>query len=101
MSNSLVTNPVEIDTSLTSFKASVASVLGVLFTLVITHIRWVAPSAAGQTLEFIDPQGGAQLAMLSSSAAGVDVELSFDANPRLWRDFGCIIPSGKVFLFTK
>jgi hypothetical protein len=101
MSNSLATNPVEIDTSFTSFKASVASVLGVLFTLVITKIRWVSPNAAGQTLEFIDPQGGAQLAMLSSVAAGQDVELSFDAQPRLWRDFGVIIPSGKVFLFTK
>jgi hypothetical protein len=101
MSNILTTNPVSIDTSFTSYKAAVASTLGTLTTLVATKIRWVAPSAAGQTLEFIDPQGGAQLAMLTSVAAGQDVEEDFSASPRLFRDFGLIIPSGKVFLFTK
>lgn len=102
MSNSLTTNPVYIDTPFTSFKASVASTLGALFTLVIVKIRWVAPSAAGQTLEIVDPQGGAQLAMLTSSAVGVDVEEDFSASPRLFRDFGIpAVPSGKVFLFTK
>jgi hypothetical protein len=91
-----------LDSPLTSYKAAVASTLGTLIGAVIcVKIRWVAPSAAGQTLEFIDPQGGAQLAMLSSIAAGQDVEEDFSASPRLFRDFGVIIPSGKVFLFTK
>jgi hypothetical protein len=102
MSNALTTNPVYIDTSFSSYKASVASTLGSLIGAVIcVKIRWVAPSAASQTLEIIDPQGGAQLAMLTSVAAGTDVEESFNASPRIWRDFGVIIPSGKAFLFIK
>jgi hypothetical protein len=102
LANNLNVNPVYIDTSFSSYKAAVVSTLGPLIGAVIcVKIRWVAPSAASQTLEIIDPQGGAQLAMLTSVAAGQDVEEDFSASPRLFRDFGVIIPSGKVFLFTK
>jgi hypothetical protein len=102
MSNTLTTNPVYIDSPLASYKSSVASTLGTLTTLVVVKIRWVGTSAAGQVLEFVDPSGGAQLAMLTSVGAGQDVEEDFSPNPRLWRDFGVPqVPSGKVFLFTK
>jgi hypothetical protein len=85
MSNVLATNPIVLDSPITSYKASVASTLGTLIGAVIcVKIRWVAPSAAGQTLEIIDPQGGAQLAMLTSVAAGQDVEEDFSAAPRLF-----------------
>jgi hypothetical protein len=102
MSNILTRNPIYIDTPLTSYKASTASTLGTLTTLIVTKIRWVGTSAAGQVLEFIDPQGGVQLAMLTSLGAAQDVEIDWSASPRLWSDFGVPqVPSGKVFLFVK
>jgi hypothetical protein len=56
MSNILTRNPLILDSPITSFKSSTASTLGTLTTLVVTKIRWVGTSAAGQVLEFVDPQ---------------------------------------------
>jgi hypothetical protein len=102
MSNILTTNPIYLDQPLSSYKASIASTLGMLTgPVVITKIRWISPSA-GQTLELVDPQGGAPLAMLTSVAGGGDIEEDFSASPRVVRDFGVPnVPSGKVFIFTK
>lgn len=102
MANALTRNPIEIDTPFTSWKAAVASILGTLITLRVSEIRWVGPAAAGQQVEFIDPQGGNQLAILTSGSASTDVDQSFNANPRIWADFGVpILPSGKILVFTK
>jgi hypothetical protein len=102
LANILTRNPIVLDSPLASYKSSTASTLGTLTTLVITKIRWVGTGAAGQTLEVVDPSGGAQLAMLTSVGSGQDIEEDFSASPRLVSDFGVPnVPSGKVFVFTK
>jgi hypothetical protein len=102
LANSLNTNPVVIDSVFQSYKASVASTLGSLFTICVTKIRWVGTAAAGQTVTIDDPQGGAVLAQLTSVAGGGDIELDWSASPRLWRDFSVAsLPSGKLFVFLK
>ena len=102
MANNLNVNPAYIDTAFSSYKSSTATTLGSLFTLIVTKIRWVAPSAAGQTVIFDDPQGGIQLLQMTSAAANTDVEEDFSASPRLWRDFSVAqLPSGKLFVFLK
>jgi hypothetical protein len=100
LANSLARTPFEIDTAFTSWKSSVASILGTLMTLRVKKVRWVGPAAAGQTIECVDPQGGNQLLMITSSAANLDVEIDFSASPRLWADFGVpAVPSGKLFIY--
>jgi hypothetical protein len=102
MANNLNVNPIYVDTAFQSYKSSVSTTLGTLFTLIVTKVRWVGPAAAGQTVTIDDPQGGEQLAQMTSSAANLDVEIDFSAQPRLWRDFSvAIIPSGKLYIFTK
>jgi hypothetical protein len=101
MANIYNSNPIRIDSSFASYKSQVASLLGTLFTLVVAKVRWVGPGAVGQ-LVINDPQGGDQLVVLSNSSAnGPDLEESFDAAPRLWRDFGVSLPSGIVLIYTK
>jgi hypothetical protein len=100
LSNLLNRNPVFIDTPFTSYKSSVASTQGTLLTFICTKIRWVAPNA-GDVLEFIDPQSGTQLVMMVAKTTGQDVEVDFSPAPRIFSDFGVIIPSGKCFLYAK
>lgn len=98
MANLLTQNPIYVDTAFQSYKAAVASILGTLLQLRIYSIRWVGPAAAGQVLEFVNPQNGQQLHMMTSVASG-DVVSDFSAAPKLWADFGVpAVPSGKVFI---
>jgi hypothetical protein len=102
LANNLNVNPVYIDTAFQSYKSSVAATLGSLFTLIVTQIKWVGPSAAGQVVIFDDPQGGVQLLQMTSAAANTDVTEDFSASPRIWRDFSVAqLPSGKLFVFLK
>lgn len=102
MANSYAVNPIYIDTTFQSYKAQVSSVLGTLFTLIVTKLRWAEPVNVNDILIIDDPQGGEQLAFIRNSAAnGPDLELDWSASPRLWRDFSVIIPSGKLFIYTK
>ena len=101
MSNILVRNPIYVDSAFTSYKASVASVLGVLFTLKVFQIRWVGPATVGDKLEIVDPQSGNQLLLMTCSVAGQDVIADWSAAPKLWVDFGVpIIQSGKAYIQT-
>ena len=102
MANIYTQNPIYVDTSFGSFKAQVAAALGTLFTLVVTKVRWVGPVAAGDQVIIDDPAGGAQLLLMRNTTAnGPDLEEDYSTNPRLWRDFSVIIPSGKLFIHTK
>lgn len=100
MANALTRNPIQVDTAFASFKAATASTLGTLNTLRIAKVRWVAPAAAGQQIEFVDPAGGNQLLIITAAAATTDIEESFDSKPRIWADFGVPqVPSGKILIF--
>jgi hypothetical protein len=101
VSNILNRNPIYLDTALQSYKSSVASVQGTRLELIVLKIRWVAPNA-GDVLEFVDPQSGNVLAMMSAKTTGLDVEEDLSPAPRIWSDFGVpAVNSGKVFVYTK
>jgi hypothetical protein len=101
VANIYTRNPIVIDTTFSSYKAQVAATLGTLFTLVVTKLRWVGPAGVGQIV-VDDPGSGNQLAVLNNSSAnGPDIEQDFSASPRLWTDFSVVIPSGKLYIFTK
>jgi hypothetical protein len=101
LANNYAVNPIRIDSSFVSYKAQVATLLGTLFTLIVTKVRWVGPGAVGQ-VDISDPQGGEQLcALQNSSANGPDIEEDFSASPRLWRDFSVNLPSGVLLIYTK
>lgn len=99
MANILTRCPIYVDTAFASYKAVVAAALGTLFTLRVFSVRWVGPAAAGQVVEFIDPQSGNQLYAMTSASAGQDVLADWSAAPRLWADFGVPqVPSGKLYI---
>ena len=101
MANILTRNPIYCDAAFTSYKASVASVLGTLTTLKVYSVRWVAPSTVGHQFEIVDPQSGNQLLLMTCSVAGQDVIADWSAAPKLWVDFGVpIIQSGKAYIQT-
>lgn len=101
MANIYNQNPIRIDTSFASFKSQAAALLGALFTLIVTKVRWVGPGATGE-LVIDDPQGGEQLLVMNNSSAnGPDLVEDFSASPRLWRDFGVSLPSGILLVYTK
>lgn len=101
MSNSLLTNPVVLDSSLASFKAAVASTLGTNFTIVVTRLRWVTPGAS-HTLTITDPASGAVLAQLDSDASSADVDMDWTAYPRIWDDFSIGAPAaGKLYVYLR
>jgi hypothetical protein len=88
VSNILTRNPIFCDTAFSSYKASVASVLGTLFTLKVFSVRWVGPATVGDQLELVDPQSGNQLLLMNCEVAGQDLVADWSAAPRLWSDFG-------------
>ena len=95
----------EIDSVMsTSYKASVLSTLGSLFTIRIAKIRWLAPQNAGDTLLIIDPQDGTELVRLVGQQSATatlkqDVVEDFLAAPKIWRDFQVVqIDSGRCYI---
>lgn len=101
MSNSLLTNPIVLDSALPSFKAAVASTLGVQFTLVVTRLQWATPGAS-HTLTITDPASGTVLAQLDSDASSADVEMDWTAYPRIWDNFSIGAPAaGKLYVYLR
>lgn len=103
MANSLSRNPIYVDATFPSYKAAVAATLGTLFTLIVTKVRWVAPTKAGDQVVIEDPQNGnVLLNMFNPTNTGGDIEEDFSASPRLWSDFAVgTLSSGRLLIFTR
>lgn len=101
MANNLNVSPIYVDTAFGgSFKASVSTTLGTLFTLRVSQVRWVGPANAGDQAEIVDPQGGNQLLLMRCDVAGKDQIADWSAAPRLWRDFNVPqLSSGKLYIY--
>jgi hypothetical protein len=102
MANVLTSNPIRVDTVMTSsYKASVAAVLGKLFTTRVVKVRFLRPVNVGDTALIIDPQDGTELIRLVCQTAGVDVVEDFTSNPRIWTDFSVVqLDSGRLYIYT-
>ena len=101
MSNSLLTNPIILDSALPSFKAAVASTLGTKFTLVVTKLQWANPGAS-HSLTITDPNSGSVLAQLDSDASSADVVQDWTAYPKIVDDFSIGAPAaGKLFVYLR
>jgi hypothetical protein len=100
MANSYNTNPISIVGSVSSFKASSASVLGTLNTLIVQKLRWVNPGNS-KTLSIGDPVSGTVLEILQSDSSGDAVDVLY-IPPRIWSDFAVdSFPGGQLLVYVR
>lgn len=103
MATNLFTNPMVITGSLAqSYKTSVASQIGTLFTLVVEKIYWENPTNVGDQVLIGDPASGATLLNLRCETANQSQIIDWTANPKVWRDFEInTFNSGTLFIYTR
>lgn len=100
MANSLLVNPIRLDTAMTSsWKTQVAAALGTLQLIRVEKILWETPVTVSDQIIFEDNLANV-LAVLTCDTANVSQCLDWTAKPKLWADFTLTkISSGIVYLY--
>ena len=103
MANLLSQNPIIVTSAmLSSYKSSVATTLGTLFTLRVEKIYWEDAVTTGDRARIIDPGSGNELASFYNVANGSDYVADYTANPKLWADFRVSqIDSGTLKIYLR
>jgi hypothetical protein len=101
MANSLLVNPVKIDTFMsTSFKAQTLTSLGSFQTLRVEKVYWENPANIGDIVTIVDPISGSALLPLRCEVAGQSQVVDWTPKPHLWSDFEVSqITSGTLYIW--
>lgn len=102
MANSLLTNPIILDTTMSSgYKAQVAASIGSPFVLRIEKVYWYAPVSSGDTFVLQDGNGNV---LVQGICSGANISQIFDWTPapKLVSDFRLTsLSSGKIEIYTR